>query len=353
MDNLRSQPPQALLGPWYRRAVLALAALLACLLWFHGTGASRASPAEKPEYRFLLSEDEYAECVAFSPDGKKVFAGTNAGQLWTWELKKEAQPQRIQLTSGELLTGPVLSLAISPDGGRALAGCADYRVRLVDLATGQVIHVLEGHKCPVFSVAFCRDGRRALSGSSGSAGTASIFLWDLKTGKPLRRYETDQIVHSLALSPDEQRFLTPEFTSVQEWDLPSGQRLRALKGHKGRIYGVFYSPDGKTIISGGFDAVRVWDAQTGQCLRTLGQGKFDAYHVALSPDGRRMLLGSIRKMHLLDLETGQELKRWEDLAAGFVRVAFSPDGRYAVSGERFRPVSVWRLPEVKEAPPGK
>ena len=345
MDDARSQPPQAPLrsGPC-RQGALVLAALLPCLPWLNGPGGSLAGPAEKPAYYFPLSEDEWPQCVAFSPDGRKLYAGTNAGRLWIWELKHGIALEKIRLTSGKLLTGAVDCLAISPDGGRALAGCADHEIRVVDLATAKVIHVLQGHKAAVFSVSFTRDGQRAFSGSSGGA-LSTIFQWDLKTGKPVRRYDGKDVVNGLALAPDGQRFLTTESRSIQEWDLQSGERLRTLKGHEARVYAVFYSPDGQTIISGGWDGIRVWDAKTGKGVRAVGDRKFNAHHFALSPDGRRILLGGEKEMQLLDLETGRELKRWRGLV-GEVRVAFSPDGRYALSGEAHGPVSLWLLPEV-------
>ncbi len=224
---------------------------------------------------------------------------------------------------------------------------------MVDLTTAKVIQVLQGHEQAVFSVAFCRDGQRAFSGSAGSVRTASILLWDLKTGQPVRRYNAKDVVYGLALAPDEKRFLTTEFKSIQEWDLQSGERLRTLEGHEYRIYALFYSDNGQTIISGGAFVVRVWDAKTGKCVRTVGDGKFRAEHFALSPDGRRILLGGTKEMQLLDLKTGRELKCWKGLV-GEVWVAFSPDGRYALSGEQLGPVSLWRLPEGdKETPSGK
>jgi sugar lactone lactonase YvrE len=324
--------------------VRVLAALFACLAWFTSECISIAAPADKPEYRFALSEDESPQCVAFSPDGRKVFAGTNAGRIWSWELKKGAVPEKIRLTSGGLLSGSVDCLAISPDGGTALAGCADRRVRVVDLATSKLTHVLEGHRYPVFSVAFSRDGQLAFSGSSGGA-RSTVIHWDLKSGKPVRQYEAKDMIDSLAIAPDGRTFLTTEFLSVQEWELQSGKRLRSLEGHEYRVHGVFYSADGQTIISGGWDGVRVWEAKTGRCIRTVGDGKFNAEYVALSPDSRRILLGGQKEMQLLDLKTGQELKHWEGLA-GKVHVAFSPSGRYALSGEEDGPVSLWALPEV-------
>src|SRR5262245_65165247 len=140
-----SVPPIAPLGSRNRRRrVIVLAAVLTCLPWFNGTGGSLAGPTDKPAYRFALSEDEWPHCVAFSPDGRKVFAGTNKGRLWIWEVKKGAVPEKVRLSSGGLLTGSVLSLAISPDGSRALEGCADQRVREGDLGTVRAHHICRG-----------------------------------------------------------------------------------------------------------------------------------------------------------------------------------------------------------------
>jgi WD40 repeat protein len=313
-----------------------LAILFAFSAWF--------SEVERPfelAFRFALPETDSVQCVAYAPDSRTVIAGTNTGLLWVWEAKPGATPKKHRLTDGDVGTGAVLSVAISPDGCRALAGCADEHIRLLDLTTGKVIHILQGHRAPVFSVCFSRDGQRAFSGSSGDK---MIFLWNLKSGKPLLRLQAQEIPSSLAISPDDRRLITTEFLAVQEWDVERGQRLRSLKGHESRLKGVFYSPDGRTVVSGSGDGVvRIWNTATGKCLRTVDAGKVWAHSYALSPDGRRLLIGGLKEMKLLDLETGRELRHWKGLA-GITRVVFSPDGRYAVSAEEGGPVSAWLLP---------
>ncbi len=111
----RSGLPNTLPGARFCwRGVLLLAALALLLPRNNGAGAERAEQTEEPELRFSLSEEEWPQCVAFSPDGRKVLAGTDAGRLWVWERKKGAVPAKIRLTSGELLTGPVLCLGSLP-----------------------------------------------------------------------------------------------------------------------------------------------------------------------------------------------------------------------------------------------
>lgn len=303
----------------------------------------RANPALERELSFAMAKDEWPHCVAFSPDGCKIIAGTNAGNVWLWERKKGAIATTISLTTGDVLTGSVLCVAYSPDGKTVLAGCADHKIRVLDIVSGKVKQVLNGHDRPVFAVAYSADGTHALSGTSG--GRSVIILWDLMSGMAQRKYNTTEIVDCLAIAPDGKHFLTTEFKSIGEWNLDSGRHLRNLDSHEYRVYGVFYSPDGASIISGGWDGIRIWNRKTGKCERKVfANAMFQGQKFALSPDGRRILVGKIKKMQLLDLETGTELNSWKDLEAE-VSVAISPDGELALSGEAFGPVSVWRLPK--------
>ena len=73
-------------------------------------------------------------------------------------------------------TGPVYSVAFSPDGKTLASGSGDGAVRLWDVATRQQIGgPLTAHAGPVYSVAFSPDGKTLASGS----GDGTVRLWDV------------------------------------------------------------------------------------------------------------------------------------------------------------------------------
>jgi hypothetical protein len=71
--------------------------------------------------------------------------------------------------------GRIVSVALSPEGRRALAGCADGSVRLLDIEGQRDLGPIGSHHGAVVSVAFSYDGRQALSG--GADGM--VRLWKL------------------------------------------------------------------------------------------------------------------------------------------------------------------------------
>jgi hypothetical protein len=228
-------------------------------------------------------------------------------------------------------TGPVICLAISPDGRRALSGSADLTVRLWDLATGQELGRLDGHTGEVAAVAFSADGRRAASGGEDR----TVRLWDLKTGGALGcfRGHTEK-VRSVAFSPDD-RFVVSggEDNTVRLWDLNRRAEARCLAGHEGWVTSVAVSGDGRRILSGSCDrTVRVWDFAGGTPLRRLEGHTREVYAVAFSPDGRRAASGGDdRTVRLWGLDGGRESLRLTGHGNAVVRVAFSPDGRQVLS----------------------
>src|SRR5262249_19653201 len=68
----------------------------------------------------------------------------------------------------------VARLAYSPDGKRLAAGTDQGTIHLWELATGKIVSRVEGHRGGVSCLAFSPDGRRLASGG----GDTTILTWD-------------------------------------------------------------------------------------------------------------------------------------------------------------------------------
>ncbi|HUI42832.1 MAG TPA: WD40 repeat domain-containing protein, partial [Terriglobia bacterium] len=240
----------------------------------------------------------------------------------------------------------VNSVAFSPDGRQVVTG-GDNLAVLWDLATGFQIRAFIGHSSPVQSAAFSPTGRLILTASID--GTAR--LWDVLTGKEVRRFDCGRAVTSAVFSPDEKKVLTGTHDgTVQLWDASSGKeilRLTVLGASRADLpIAVAFSPDGSEILTGSRKTAQLWDSRTGAEIRRFEGHAYPINAVAFSPDGRLVLTGSNDKTaRVWEAGSGKELRRLEERgrgdSQGILSVAFSPDGSRILTGSEDRTARLW------------
>jgi WD40 repeat protein len=158
-------------------------------------------------------------CACFSPDAAFVLAGQSGNYnekvgLHLYDVKKQKKVRSF----GDHLYD-VNAVALSPDGHRALsAGSRENDVVVWDMDTFVETGRLKGHSKPVLGVAFSPDGRRALTGSED----ATVRLWDVASGTQLGVFEEHtQKVTSVAYSPGGNYALSgSEDKTIGVWELP-------------------------------------------------------------------------------------------------------------------------------------
>ncbi|HLJ96494.1 MAG TPA: protein kinase [Gemmataceae bacterium] len=190
--------------------------------------------------------------MAFSPDGKRAFAGGVNGTLWEWDLS--------QLLLSRHLPGSmkgVTAVAFSPDTRHALFGKNGQPLSLIDVASGKELADWPEQTGIVRSISFSPDGHLALTGSSDT----TIRLWDVASGRHLHCFQGHQAgVWCLAFSPDGSRFLSGGFdTTVRLWHVETRRELVCFTGHDQGVRCVAFSPDGQQAASGSDDTtIRLW-----------------------------------------------------------------------------------------------
>lgn len=245
--------------------------------------------------------------------------------------------------------GLVTSVCLDKGGGLAISGCVtffdsktrDNTIRLWDLATGNCLRTLSGHKYGVHSVCISADGRWVLS-AGGPDGT--VVLWELATGRCVRTLRVQGDVYSVFMSADGRWGLSGG-DRVCLWDLPTGKCLRTFIGHKYGARCVCISVDGRWVFSGHVDrTLHLWDLETGNCIRTFGGHSGPVKSVSISANGRWGLSGSDdTTVHLWDLATGECLRILQAHTKEVTSIGMRADGRWVISGSNDKTVRLWEL----------
>jgi serine/threonine protein kinase/WD40 repeat protein len=289
------------------------------------------------------------ECVAFSPDSKRLLVGGKMLNVWDIGSGTKLLEVRERTAAAAFSpNGAWIAYLPANDSGEAF----DAKVR--EVGTGRVRRIVKGHEGPLLQVAFSPDGARLIT-----AGSDRIKHWDATVDDRLAAQPIGLSVHC---SPNGRRRV--------QW--PGVGAPRALAGlgkdaqgkafqvcgegdkpiftvplfEKGNIVPIF-SPDGRRLVFRGLvdlqegdqlrtqAKLRLWDVDAPrEVLEVTESGRFTT---AFSLDGRRLaaLVESSRStVRAWDTDSGRDLFTLPVAAGDLAQLAFSPDGAWlAVLGE--------------------
>lgn len=305
--------------------------------------AARKPVADPPDP--VPQAGPHAYQVAYSPDsrllavaqsGRHVIIRGGGGGNAVEEVEGEHTVTLFNAATGQVvraLTGPTRitrGLAFTADGKTLFAACDDGVVYSWEVATGKAGPKLEvgAGRCP--AVILSSDGKTLATAHvqdppiDKEFPTSWVQLWDVRTLKPGRRFQCASRLRcedGVRFSPDGKVLAaicnTPfdggeAFAGVVEWDVATGEELRRVptvvmnKGGKTVNTSLTYTADGKWLVVGGGEVIpedgtngrqvgHIWvfDRTTGKLHKTLAENTPGYFmDVTTSADGKRVFAGT-------------------------------------------------------------
>lgn len=272
--------------------------------------------------------------AAFKPNGTSAISASSDGSLRAWNLNFDTRSH--YLLTGSM--GPVLCVAVSPDGQTMLSGGVDT-IRLWDVRTSTVIRTLDGHVAPIFKVSYSPDGQTALSASfDGSAR-----LWDVHTGQLLHIFNTLEPLFTAAFAPDGRSIITgSQVGTVNQYDVETGTLIRELVPQADQIWSINFTPDGRRMMTTANDGEILVTTFGTTDILSIFQNNTPILDAAISPDGQMFAVAaSDYSVRLRNFDSGATLRILRGHTNVINALAFSPDGALLITGSSDNTLRLW------------
>ncbi len=356
-----------------------------------------------------ISAENLITNLMFSSDSKMLVSGDNKGEILLWNMTNQS-PLKQQFSYASKVTDAIFS----PDGTTMLIGDMTGKITLRDIGTNKVLTTLDASAGPVTgsndpldeplaikSLMFGPDKHTLAVGRSDGQislwnmtekrmiksfrqekqlftlvfngqmlaadyDNGTLLLWDATSGRAQHRLVHPFIrslptPNTLALSPDGKMLASCNNTTVDLWNISTGESLGQLSGQQGPVTGVAFSADGSKLASiDSSNTILLWDVQAksilGEALKNVDpdiaemQGLQNG--LSFSPDGTLLAAAGDQSVTVWELNTYERFTHAlhtvsSGLPMDVVGVTFHSDGKrlliitdtYAVEHD----VTVWNL----------
>jgi WD40 repeat protein len=170
--------------------------------------------------------------MALSPDGETLAVVSKAklerdNDVFVWDVNDWNQSFARYQFFLEALWG----VAFSPDGTQLAIG-GQEKIIILDWKTGAILHNIDTPDSEVLQVAFGPNNTLI-----SSSFDEKVTVWDLASNTI--KYSVHGTVgfspYGFALSPDGKQLVTGDVTSIQFWDMATGQNMGSREGPDGGI----------------------------------------------------------------------------------------------------------------------
>jgi WD40 repeat protein len=283
----------------------------------------------------------YAPHISFSPDGKLLAVGDWGQEITIWDVETGKRVHKWMASNF-----PIVFLIFSPDGNSIISSDGPM-LKIWDAKTYKPVKIIDMDRSG--RISFSPDGKRIAIVKDDVVMMADAETWEI-TGTIEGFIGWDSY---LTISPDN-KILASSRRAALLWDLETGKLMKRI-GNNWERYPLSFTLDGKRLIGAGYGAVRVWNVETGEELDhrdVIHKGTaMSIWRLKLSPKGELLLL--INSQHgiikILSMGSLEEVGTWEYKTYD---AAISPDGKLLAAGgikPAFkRTIQIWDITTGKE-----
>jgi WD40 repeat protein len=282
--------------------------------------------------------DESILFVAFVQDGKAVLTGGQDQVFRVWNRATGAEVRHFAMQADPqgkpVKPRPVampwtqqaqVIASVTHDGKTLAVYLPANEILLWDVDTGKEIRRFRPPQNPVAGLQFSPDGKLLAARSNNNSGV--IFLLDPASGKEVRQVKPEitagggvrqfggGMPSSLAFSPDNKLLAVSEAEfDQQKWhyyvrvnEVGSGKEVIKIASTPTSATSVAFSADAKTIAIGTVNSIVLRESTTGKEIRTITQTN-GATGMVFAPGGALLAVrGRDHQVRLIDSETGKQV----------------------------------------------
>lgn len=236
-------------------------------------------------------------------------------------------------------------LVVSNDGKKLAAAHFGGQITVWDIAAGTKLADFQGEPAGMNLISFTPDGRQLISAAPNEGW---IEIWDITSQRRLWRLHEPTTIYAgcISVSPDGKRLARSDASgNIPIFDLTTGKLLRKFPSFK-FVATVLYSPDGRLLASGESSGqieprprIALRDANTGEVRRSLDPGPVAPRCLSFSRDGKTLAaVGDDGEIRVWEAASGKRLHPSGDPPGALVELSASGDQAWT---QAFGMLSAW------------